>query len=904
MATSRNRSEQPGNGPVDTAHQGAACAGGDGAPAGVGGRPEQLENAATRVVFDGVGRGVRSLVHLPTGVEFAGNPENNRRLAAARPPLLGNVALRAGTWGGGAGRQETRFSEDIATAERTDDGVTITYRGRSEHDLGIKNLLVESRWRLGSGAAGEPALRWRLKLGHPLAPGAPHALEYNVGELSFPLTYNTHFGGHGDQDLIYDGRVMLHPFACGYGGYVLAQRLSGAPPWLLMVATDETPLECLAHDQDEFAAGGGWDGLLYVYAYSKATAELLNWGRWYHGHRALVLQPGEQRTFGFDFFWVNSDEEVQAVLAAAGHLVIRAHPGYVVPINHPCTLRLAGPAAVTVAAITSDGDCTIAGRQSSADALQVDLGFRRLGEHVVTVQRPNGRWTNILFNVVPDGREHLAARARFIATKQFFERPGHRMHHAFLMWDAEERGVVTEAPDTPWLVGGSDEGGLADPLVLATKNACVPDAAEIATLETYVADFLFGVLQNRDDYGIRNWIAPVDAPGAAWAARTGRSFNYPHVWNIYYHLYLIARRYGLTQRVSADAYLERAYRTARAFFTRPMHKEHHRTKGNMGEDTLGELITALEQEGRSAAAEELRQHRDRKVAYMTQHRNPYLSELAFDTTGYAAAYWYRRVGKDEPGAAATLNVIQATRHRIAGWPWYASDVRWGWGNSKFRSGDEICFNYMTGLNARALLDAYERDGGRQHLRLGYAALLAVWVLVEPDGTAHDFYGWEPVRRRFDPWTSEMGLALFPAIALSSAYVDDDPELGLIGYGCRVEMLEGRGFRVLPLDAVRQRIWLAPQQQAIELSAGVIEALDVRGDGERYVLHARGNLATGHVARLRLRGAASEATYRIEGPDEVLRTVGGTALAAEGVAVQLPPATVTLQLGRNPATADG
>ena len=33
-------------------------------------------------------------------------------------------------------------------------------------------------------------------------------------------------------------------------------------------------------------------------------------------------------------------------------------------------------------------------------------------------------------------------RARFIAERQFFRRPGHHMDHAFMMWDADAQALV------------------------------------------------------------------------------------------------------------------------------------------------------------------------------------------------------------------------------------------------------------------------------------------------------------------------------------------------------------------------------------------------------------------------------------------------------------------------------
>jgi len=837
----------------------------------------RLETSTTAVEFDQQTGTIRSLVHAPTGVEFAGNPDNNRRLRGPNPPALGHVRLRTATRGAPWALEDTRCHAGATRVDADVAGrrVRVTYRSPADQDCGLRSVQLEQEWTLldqapatapaGATPPPQPTMRWRIRVRHAGDPDPAHVQPLRIGEVALPMVLNTHFGGRGDQDLIYDQRVMMHCFACGHSGYVVAQRLSGQPPMLVMVPTVETPLEAMAHDDSEFAAGNGWDGLLWLFCWSHASAETLGWKPWYHGHRTLELAPGQSRELGFDLYWANDDRDVERILDHAGHLVIRSHPGFAVPISHPCTLRLGGQASSTIRKVVADEGCRVAAMAERHDARLYDVRFDTLGEHVVTVHYGDDRWTNVLYNVLPDARQHMLARTKFIVEKQHFHQPGHRMDSAFMMWDSEEKKLVIEANDVPWLVGGSDEGGLAEPLVLAVKNACVPDAREIAALEEYVDKFCFGVLQKKDDFGIRNWVQHTGDIDAGWAGRTNRSFNYPHVWNIYYYLYRAGRLYGLTHTRTPEQYLEMAYHTAIAYFTLPMHKEHNITKGNMGEDTLDEMVDALASEGHEAWAGELRRLMQRKVEYMTRLRNPYLSELNFDTTGYAGAWFYRRLGQDEAGARATLDVIMATRHRVPGWPWYASDVRWGWGNSKFRCGDEICFNYMTGQNALPLLRAFERAGRAEHLQVGYAALLAVWVLVEPDGTAHDFYGWEPARRRFDPWTSEMGHALFPSIRLSKAYVVEDEQLGLIGYGCRVEQRANGVLLVEPVDAIRQTIWVEPRSLEIGVDQGTIEEARFGPENGRIELRLKPALESGHQARLVVRGdgVGERYTWRLD-----------------------------------------
>lgn len=860
----------------------------------------QWQTAAAHVGFDPQRGVLRSLQPLDRAVDFMGHALNNPHFGDSTAPGLGDLRLRVSRGGGPWQLEETRFSRANLTSAADPTALVVNYPADARQPTGMRSLDVTQTWQPpATDGSHAPWLQWRVRLTPTEGARSP----LRIGELSLPLPLNTHFGGHGDQDLIYDHRVMLHPFCCGHGGWVLAQRLSGRPPFLLLVPTRATPLEAMAHDNERFAAGGGWDGLLWLFCWSAAAAECLNWGTWFNGHRYIDLAPGAALEIGFDFHWVADQHEMESVLHEAGHATFRSHPGYVLPADQPALLHIRPGRDTGVSELASPDCCMRRETTTSAEHVYA-LDFQRPGEHALRVTYDDGRWTNLLYHVIPAQRDHLATRAHFITEKQFFRRPGHRMDRAFLMWDAETRDVVLDAPDTPWLTGGSDEGGLADPLVLAARNARWPDVGEIAVLEEYVDRFLFGVLQRPGDYGIRNWVQHSGDLDAGWGGQTNRSYNYPHVWCIYLALHEVGRRYGLTRVRTAMEYLELAYRTARAYFTLPMHKEHHLTKGNMNEDTLDALRAACRTAGRDDWADDLAQLIAPKTEYMCRHTNPYLSELNFDTTGYPGVYFYRRRAGGVSAAAPTLAVIHATRHPMPGWPWFASDVRWGWGNSKFRSGDEIVFNYMTSQNAVPLLDAYERTGDPAHLRLAYAALLAVWVLVEPDGTAHDFYGWEPGRRRFDPWTSEMGQALFPTIWYSTAYVLRDADFGLIGYGCHATQ-DSAGLTILPRDLTRQRVHIAADTlptrgpwPADPSAACVIEAADA--EVRRVVLSQNGAIAVELAAlaesatavHLRVSGLSADQRVRIATPAGDVTPCAASELATRGVQIPLAGGTVT------------
>src|SRR6185369_13824773 len=139
-----------------------------------------------------------------------------------------------------------------------------------------------------------------------------------------------------------------------------------------------------------------------------------------------------------------------------------------------------------------------------------------------------------------------------------------------------------------------DDPGLSKAPYIAAKNVTFPDQKEIESLEYYIKNFVWGGLQRKDDerpypygvYGTPNWFVNRDAErrktyadhlanGATAIADLGkehvwRSYDYPHVVMLYFHMYQIAKQYpAMSKYLDAAGFLERAYQTAHAFFVYP-----------------------------------------------------------------------------------------------------------------------------------------------------------------------------------------------------------------------------------------------------------------------------------------------------------------------------------------------
>ena len=98
-----------------------------------------------------------------------------------------------------------------------------------------------------------------------------------------------------------------------------------------------------------------------------------------------------------------------------------------------------------------------------------------------------------------------------------------------------------------------------------------------------------------------------------------RSYDYPHMVMLYFHMYEIARTYpSMVKYLDAKGYLERAYQTARAYFTYPYEilpwYETYKW-GCYNELVILDLIAALEREGFRDRAAWLRGEWEKKVKY-------------------------------------------------------------------------------------------------------------------------------------------------------------------------------------------------------------------------------------------------------------------------------------------------
>ena len=368
----------------------------------------------------------------------------------------------------------------------------------------------------------------------------------------------------------------------------------------------------------------------------------------------------------------------------------------------------------------------------------------------------------------------------------------------FSNWNIRERKMTTpDAPlELPVFATSCDDPGLNKAPYIAEKNVNRPDPKEIEAVEYYIKHFLWGGLQRTDTedpypwgiIGSDKWIDNRNSKHGFGTAqgqeRMWRSFDYTHIVQLYYNMYRIARAYPqYVKELDAAAYLNRAARTALAFFEVPYqifmrepwyfrgYSDWAFKQGNFHEMYILPVIAACEKEadgaeyqqyGLKEAADKLRNYWETKAKYMIYDNPlPFGSEMWFDSTAFestqAVAHyavehgltpdengWYdKNMYGPGRGGYRSHPVISPEKHRefmdqqikanlscrgsqMRDFCLQGSDFRTGTGGYK-----DYRLSYMSQMGGAAVLDyaLYFDEKPSSNLRIGYASLLSSWCLV-------------------------------------------------------------------------------------------------------------------------------------------------------------------------------
>ncbi len=726
----------------------------------------------------------------------------------------------------------TGRSQDIRKVDFDGNTLTVNYSGRSGNEGGIKSFDLMLVYHL----AEDGSLLWDITIENTTG----HRLE--IGELALPFTVNDYYRGVREtnpytnladdhevlyederlklkeQPLIHEQKVACHHYVGGHSSYSLIQRPLGDPPFLLAHPSGDTAFEC-TYRMEGAGDGSRRRGRSRVLAiHSWAAKQRNRWSPpWVNGHTSLLLEPAEKKSFQMRFVFVDGYDAVRREMYKSGNLGVRILPSMVVPEKTPVFVELLSRDD-PVPEFLSD-NMAIEEIKKNGDKTLLTLSFKGRGQKSLRLHYGKGKWTNLHFYCVEDLERLIKARAQFITQRQFLDDPDDpfNRHHMFLPFDYR-LGSTFKDSDNVWEVGGSDEYGFSEPLFLAEKNVYYPNREEIETLEAYVNDCLIEHIQNQETYALRASLYWKERyPSSPWGHWTEerskesyRTYNYPHVANIYHALYRIGKRYGLTTQKNPIEYLRLAHRTCIKWFNTGPWKH----VGVMCGSNAINILEDLKQEQMHKEYDGLLEEMQKCTQVFADTPYPYSSELFVDQTAHEHVYFFTAYFGHEEKSRKTLQVIQALRGgNQPVWFRYGNDLR----------GDNAGW-YTEALNSMPLLRGFEETGNMDMLIKGYAGAMGVTANLLPDGMGFGRFLSTPGVFAYEPpKTLDNGIGMYGFFKAAKAYILEDASFGLIGCGCTVQSAGGRITASLH-DGLKKRVLLVDEKIDIEAVKGEIGSL--------------------------------------------------------------------------------
>jgi len=802
-----------------------------------------------------------------------------------------------------------------------------------------RNLLTEATFRL----IGDELI-YELSLSN----NSDSPIE--IGTLRFSIPYNRLSGESPKQ--IFEERVLKHHFISGDGSYLFFQRPTGKGPYLVMTPLAGTALEY--YDLGDPKSRDNRDFTVYAHAQSTVKEDNVHWRL---PLTKGLINPGDTLRYGFRFSWAGDYDAIRQVLVTAGLPDIRIVPGMTVPNN--LTVKFAIRSSTPIHAIHAEfpSETAITKLPASGDKQLFEARFKRLGENKLTVLFGKNQTTYLEFFITEPIATLYKKRATFLANTQQIKAPGKWYDGLFGQWNMRDTMVLS--PDNPDGFDQSrlvylltcDDPGLAKAPFLAAKNLYFPEQQEITAIDYYIDNFVWGKLQRTDKeypypygvYGTPDWYTNRDPEKRKAITNQNldkehiwRSYDYPHIFMLYFHMYQLASKYPAFQfSHSADTYFIRAKETAKAYFTYPYDilpwYETYKW-GCYNELLLVDIIAELEKKGYREDADWLRHEWEKKVKYFIyDDPYPYRSEYSIDATAFESSHalakyalhnelrpdtnlwfdknlekWYSHPHVHRDSALQFMEEQIQANIACRGWLENAYYLK----GSDFRgNSDKYLLSYMAQMGGWSIMDyaLHYAKNPSEYLSLGYASYLSSFALMNTGDAASNYGFWhsgkendgasgwafEPLLRTTSwiqreqyrgPWyyDGEIDLGYGGALRSAATIVVNDPDFNWYAYGGDL-LHRGDRFAVQPKDGLQQRFYFLNGETKLAITcetdgfAPASDAItfDISLSDITLVLENRTNMP--HEQQLTLSGFPA-GTYAVELNGRALTDLRTTSVA--------------------------
>jgi hypothetical protein len=736
-----------------------------------------------------------------------------------------------------------------------------------------------------------------------------------IGDLAIPIPWRT--PGGEDPDYIFEHTFTKHNFISGNGSFIYFTKPSGQPPYLLITVHPGTSLEYFTGDRGFLA-----------YIHSGHAAGLETRGTWRQPNTTITLDAaggkGSRITYGFRIQWAGSFQELRNLLYENGLFDIRVVPGMTVPED--LTARFSLHTRNTIDSVTAEfpgqTDITFL-KEEPADHFQYEVKFRKPGENKLTIHYNGHLKTQLEFFSCQPLETLFKKRSSFIINHQQHRDSTKWYNGLYSVYDMKEgllRGPDnTDGFDFWWgYVLACDDPALCKAPFVAAKNVVYPDPSEIASVEYYLKNFVWGKLQRTDQetpypygiYGTPNWMVNRDPVLRAGVKNRNldkmnvwRSYDYPHIIMLYWHMYQIAKMYPeMVHYLTADQYLERAAQTALAYFKYPYEilpwYETYKW-GCYNELVIPDLINELS--GKVAEtflnvststglmpakeaetflnvsttspwknyASTLRAEWEKKVKYFVyDDKYPFRSEYSLDRTAFESSYalakygtlndmkpdtnlwydkykakWYSHPSVTRPDSRAFMDRQLMGGLAVRGW---LETSYYLLGADFTSSSDGGSMSYMANMGGWGILDYAVNFAAKPDdwLQLGYASYLCHWALMNA-GTPENNYGfWFPGRENdgASGWT-------FNNSKWGRAWIRKDVPRGPWHYDGEIDLGYGSSTRMAATILANDSLfgWIA-YGGSLKQSAKSFEVIPRDGLRKRFYLINKDNRITVELER--------------------------------------------------------
>ncbi|KAF9067275.1 hypothetical protein BDP27DRAFT_1383948 [Rhodocollybia butyracea] len=667
-----------------------------------------------------------------------------------------------------------------------------------------------------------------------------------IGSLGADLEFNNIFTGRTATQ-VNNLCSLFDPYIGQDAGYVQVTPLLGTLPPLVVLPVGSSPLEGWRflpeatsltpfYQSQTFEGLYEWDFHTLAYAQNEWAATTP-----WNAPTSFVLQPGQTRTYGLQFLLAPSIRDIEATVATVQPVAVTI-PGTILPSDQTGKVFL--NTNLTVANITVSPASALTWT-TNTDAktggwLGLTITPKTWGRSRLSITYSNGKVQTINYFVTNGATATIDSLGNFLTTSQWYTNTSDPFNRApsVISYDRSVNEVVTNDPRV-WIGGLGDEGGSGSWLAATMKQFVQPNAAEVAKLEQFVNQTLWGTIQNRNNVffyqpsTVPNYDYPSNEDWTVWwswdqasAWATGRGYDYIHVTAAYWAMYRVARNYpSLVSTHNWQWYINQAVLTV-STLTNPADRVGFVDDGLMGETVLRFLLDDLQREGLTANATLVESRMKSRWQVWTTERFPFGSEMAWDSTGQEGVYIWSTFFNDTTTALNAVNSIIAYQPVVAHWG-YNGNARRYWDNiyaGKLMRYERQIHHYGSGLNAIPLLGSFVSDPTDYYLlRAGFGGISGPLSNIDQGGFAAASFHSFAQTMAWDAYSGDYGPNFSGHSMGMGTFIINHPTFGWQAFGGNV-ISTSPTVQVQIRDSVRRRIFIAPLGAQLSLDAGAFSAL--------------------------------------------------------------------------------